>query len=525
MSAKFLTPILSLICLFLHVSILSGQKISSSQIDSIVQSAMSKMTHVGLAVAVIQDGKVIHSKGYGIASVSSGEKVNDQTLFAIASNSKSITAASLAILVDEGKLDWNDKVVKYIPEFKMYDSYVTENFNIIDLLTHRSGLGLGAGDLLFFPDGSDFGIKDVLNSFQYQKPMSAFRTKFDYDNLLYVVAGEVVARISGMSWAEFVESRIMKPLGMNRTAGVYQNLKDKSNVAIPHSTANGEIKELSTYLKADGSLGAAGGIYSSVNDMTKWLLVQLNEGKYGADLSKQLFSAQSQHMMWQPHTNMSFSAKPSDSYHTHFSAYGLGWFMSDKNGYIAIEHTGGLPGMLSSTLVLPELNAAVVVLTNADPGGRSFWSIRAEIMDFLIGANRKDWITEMKNRIENSESKGDSVVAAVWSIASASKTDHLDLNNFTGMYKDNWFGDVEISLKNGKLQFRSLKSPKLTGQMFYYQANTFAVKWLYQDMPCDAFAMFNLDENGKAIGIKMKGISPNIDFSFDFQDLDLYRVK
>jgi hypothetical protein len=146
-------------------------------------------------------------------------------------------------------------------------------------------------------------------------------------------------------------------------------------------------------------------------------------------------------------------------------------------------------------------------------------------MDFLIGANRKDWITEMKNRIENSESKGDSVVAAVWSIASASKTDHLDLNNFTGMYKDNWFGDVEISLKNGKLQFRSLKSPKLTGQMFYYQANTFAVKWLYQDMPCDAFAMFNLDENGKAIGIKMKGISPNIDFSFDFQDLDLYRVK
>jgi CubicO group peptidase (beta-lactamase class C family) len=525
MRAKYLTPIVSLICLLLHVSIASGQKISSSQIDSIVHSAMSQMTHVGLAVAVIQDGEVIHSKGYGIASVSSGQKVNDQTLFAIASNSKSFTAAALAILVDEGKLDWNDKVVKYIPEFKMYDSYVTENFNIIDLLTHRSGLGLGAGDLLFFPDGSDFGIEDVLNSFQYQKPMSAFRTKFDYDNLLYVVAGEVVARISGMTWAEFVESRIMKPLGMNRTAGVYQNLQDKSNVAIPHSTANGKIKELTTYLKADGSLGAAGGIYSSVNDMSKWLLVQLNEGKYGPDLSKQLFSAQSQHIMWQPHTNMGFSAKPGDSYHTHFRAYGLGWFMSDKNGYIAIEHTGGLPGMLSSTLVLPELNAAVVVLTNADPGGRSFWSIRAEIMDLFIGAERKDWITEMKNRIESSESKGDSVVAAVWKVVSESKTDHLDLNNFTGMYKDNWFGDVEISLNEDKLQFRSLKSPKLTGEMFYYRANTFAVKWLYQDMPCDAFAMFNLDENGKAIGIKMKGISPNIDFSFDFQDLDLYRVK
>lgn len=233
--------------------------------------------------------------------------------------------------------------------------------------------------------------------------------------------------------------------GMIRSAGVFQNLKDKSNIALPHSSAQGEIKQISTYLKADGSLGAAGGIYSSINDMSKWLLVQLNEGKYGTDLSKQLFSTKSQQMMWQPHTNMSFTAKPTDAYKSHFRAYGLGWFMSDKNGYITIEHTGGLPGMLSSTLVIPELNAALVVLTNADPGGYSFWSIRAEIMDVLLGVNRKDWISEMKGRIENSELKGDSVVNAVWAVASKSKSDHLDLNNFVGLYKDNWFGEVEIS--------------------------------------------------------------------------------
>ena len=177
MRIKSIGTIISFTLFLLHISILSGQKINSSQIDSMVQVSMDMMTNVGIAVAVIQDGEIIHSKGYGIASALSGKKVDENTLFAIASNSKSFTAAALAILVDEGKLDWNDKVIKYIPEFKMYDSYVTENFNIIDLLTHRSGLGLGAGDLLFFPDGSDFGMADVLNSFQYQKPTSAFRTK------------------------------------------------------------------------------------------------------------------------------------------------------------------------------------------------------------------------------------------------------------------------------------------------------------------------------------------------------------
>lgn len=251
---------------------------------------MSINPTAGVAVAVIKDNKIIHSKGYGVTSSKTQEKVNENTLFAIASNSKAFTTAALAMLVDEGKLNWLDKVVDYIPEFKMYDSYVTENFNIQDLLTHRSGLGLGAGDLMFFPDGSDFGIKDVLNSFQYQKPTSAFRTKYDYDNLLYVVAGEVVARISGISWAEFVEKNIMKPLGMQRSVGLYQRLKDKSNIAFPHSVENGALKQMGHYLKNDESLGAAGGIYASVNDLSKWMMMHLNNGKYGDDVNKLMIS-------------------------------------------------------------------------------------------------------------------------------------------------------------------------------------------------------------------------------------------
>jgi CubicO group peptidase (beta-lactamase class C family) len=511
--------------LFFASHFLFGQKLSSDQIDSIVNKSMEVMPQAGIAVAVVQDGKVAHLKGYGVTSISSKEKVNENTLFAIASNTKSFTAAALAILVDEGKLSWNDKVVDYIPEFKMYDPYVTANFNIKDLLTHRSGLGLGAGDLMFWPDGSDFTVNDVLKSFQYQKPVSAFRTKYDYDNLLYIVAGELIERITGMSWSDFVENKIMKPIGMNRSAGVYKNIKDKSNVAVPHSSAKGKLKEIEPYLVREVTIGASGGIYSSINDMSKWLLLHLNGGKYGENLSQQLISDKNHAEMWKPHTNIGFNAKPEPPYRTHFNAYGLGWEISDMNGYVVVEHSGLLPGMVSSTVLIPELNVGIVVLTNAEPGGYSFYTIRAEILDAFIGVERKDWISEAHQYLKDIESKKDSVLTAVWNIASNSKTTHLDFNDYVGTYKDNWFGNIEIWLKDGSLWFKSLRSSKLTGEMFYYKSNTFAIKWNYTDMPCDALAMFNLDENGKAISIKMKGISPNIDFSFDFQDLDLKRVE
>jgi CubicO group peptidase (beta-lactamase class C family) len=195
--------------------------------------------------------------------------------------------AALSILEDEGKLKWTDKVKDHLPEFKMYNDYVTENFNIQDLLTHRSGLGLGAGDLMFFPDGSNFTMKDVLTSFQYFKPVSAFRTKYDYDNLLYIVAGEVIARASGMSYEAFVQKRIVEPLQMKNTF-VGSLMKNKSNLATPHSSTSGSIKAIDAQDIGMGS--AAGGIFSNVSDMSKWMLAQLNRGKYGADLKTSLFS-------------------------------------------------------------------------------------------------------------------------------------------------------------------------------------------------------------------------------------------
>jgi CubicO group peptidase (beta-lactamase class C family) len=517
----------AIILVFSFTSLVYGQHgkpLTSAQIDSLVARTMSTMPLAGIAVAVVKDGKIIHSKGYGVTSVATKEKVNEHSRFAIASNSKAFTTMALAILADEGKLGWLDNVVDHIPEFKMYNPYVTANFNIQDLLTHRSGLGLGAGDLMFFPDGSDFTITDVLKSFQYQKPVSAFRTKYDYDNLLYVVAGEVVARVSGMSWTDFVEKRIMSPLGMEHSAGVYQNLKDKKNVALPHATTKGTLKQISTYTKNDATLGAAGGIYASVSDLSKWMLLHLNDGKYGPDLTLRLVSANNLKEMHRPHTFVGFNSNPDAAAKTHFTTYGLGWNVADLHGYVMLSHTGGLPGMLSRTVLIPELNLGVVVLTNTNPGGYSYFTISRSIIESYLGF-KTDHITPMAHRIHEQENQGDSVTAAVWNTVKVARGDHLKPENFTGIYRDNWFGDIEITKKGTALWFTSKRSPKLNGQMFYYKGNTFAIRWEYQDMNCDAFATFSTDEEGNATGIRMKGISPNIDFSFDFHDLDLRRVK
>lgn len=502
-------------------SIASGQ-VTPAYIDSVVNASLESVDQAGIAVAVVQDGQVIHSKGYGIASLEAGTKVDENTLFSIASNSKAFTTASLGMLVDQGKLNWNDKVVDIIPEFRMYDPYVTEHFTIVDLVTHRSGLGLGAGDLMFIPDGSDFKIEDVITSFQHQEPVSEFRTKYDYDNLLYIVAGEVIHRVSGKPWDTFVEEEIMNRIGMKRSAAYRENLKTKKNIAIPHSTENGKLEQINEYFDPNKVFGAAGGIYASVEDLSNWMITQLNGGVYDGDT---LLQPDTHSKMWEMQTLIWSSAKGQGPYNTHYNAYGLGWDLEDKNGYSIVSHTGGMPGMLSHTVLIPELNVGIVVLTNTSPGGYAFISVMNEIMDAYLDAPDADWMGRIKTYLDRSTGDANEFVDAVWETCKNANTEHLELEDFEGTYSDDWFGDIEIENRDGKLWFVSKRSPRLTGEMFFYLANTFAIKWEYREMNCDAFASFTLDENGKATAIKMKGISPNIDFSFDFHDLDLKRVE
>ncbi len=507
--------------LFMVFNTTINAQMSTKQIDALVDNALKKFNVAGVGVAVVKDGKVIHLKGYGVSSFQTKKKVNEHTRFAIASNSKAFTSMALGILVDRKQLNWNDKVVDYIPEFKMYNAYVTANFTIVDLLTHRSGLGLGAGDLMFFPDGADFTMDDVAKSFQYQKPQSGFRSKFDYDNLLYMVAGEVVKRISGKSWSAFIEENIMKPLDMRESAGTYQRLANKNNVASPHTTINGKLTPLKAYEIGVGA--AAGGINASISDLTKWVTMHLNNGKY-ADTT--LVSLKNHNFMWTPQTNRRFTPIAKPPYKTHLNAYGLGWGIMDLNGYMVYSHTGGLPGMLSQIKMIPEMGLGIIVLTNTDPGGGALFSaVTNSILDTYLGLEDFGWTDKYAKRLKSNLQKGDSVTTKVWQTVEKAKKITINPTDFIGVYKDNWFGKVKIYLKDNKLWFQAFRSPKLNGPMSFYKANTFAIKWEYRDMNADAFAMFTLDENGRAIAIKMKGISPNIDFSFDFQDLDLIRVN
>ena len=493
-------------------------QLTSDQVDVLVARTLKTFEVPGIAVAIVKDGKVILAKGYGVKSILSPQKVNENTLFGIASNSKAFTTAALAILVDEGKLNWDDKVTQYIPEFKMYNDYVTSEFTIRDLLTHRSGLGLGAGDLMIWPDGNNFTTTDIIHNLQFLKPVSAFRTKYDYDNLLYLVAGEVLHRISGIGWGEFIEERLMKPLGMKQSAASFTRLKDTSNVVVPHVPTEGKLKVISRYKGT--TFDAAAGIYSSVTDLSKWVILQLQHGKYGSDQQQQLFSDKQHSEMWTPQTIL--PNKMTKPYNSHFKSYGLGWQLTDVKGTLQASHTGGLDGMVTQVTLLPELNLGIIVLTNQQSGA-AFTAITNTIKDSYLNINSEDYVTLYSSQRKEKEDNADKISEEVWQTVARNGKEKIKVNykKYAGTFKDNWFGDIVLTEKKGKLYFNSKRSPELAGEVYFYKDQTFAVKWNRRSFLADAFMIFSQQNES----LKMKPISPLTDFSYDFQDLDFSRIK
>ena len=447
--------------LILAFSSAAFAQLTTPQIDDLVNKTLKTFDVPGIAVAIVKDGQVILSKGYGIRSILSKEPVNENTLFGIASNSKAFTTAALAMLVDEGKINWDDKVVKYIPEFKMYNDYVTQEFTIRDLLTHRSGLGLGAGDLMIWPDGNNFTTQDIIMNLQYLKPVSAFRAKYDYDNLLYIVAGEVIHKVSGISWGEFIENRIMKPLEMTQSAASFLRLKDTTNVIMPHVPTEGKLKAIARY--KNQILDPAGGIYSSVNDLSKWVIMQLKKGKYGDENQNQLFSEKQQFEMWSPQTIL--PNKPIAPYFSHYKSYGLGWQLTEVKGNFQVSHTGGLDGIVTQVTLLPELNLGIVVLTNQQSGA-AFNAITNTIKDSYLNLKSEDYVTLYSSQRKEKEDNADKISEEVWATINKNIKDKIkvDLNKYTGTFKDNWLGEIVLSEKKGKLYFHSNRSPQLSGE-------------------------------------------------------------
>ena len=326
--------------------------------------------------------------------------VDTETLFRIASTSKAFTTASLAMLVDEGKLDWNDKVVDHIPDFALYDPWVTKEFTILDLLTHRSGLVSGAGDLMLWPKPNLFTRADIIHGLRYFKAESAFRTEYAYDNLLYIVGGELVPAVTGVAWEEFVDERILGRLGAKRCFAGRIPQSEMQNLAAPHADGRGRPAGRGSQSRQSPTLMwrlLPAACVAAFDDMLKWTRLQLARGKL-ADGSE-LFSEEQSRIMWSPQTILGVSDDAYKRDRTHFRAYALGWRLADVQGYQHVSHTGSYTGFRAHVILVPELDLGVVILINASSG-----SARAAIAEGIVkpymGIDDVDWVAYFAREAE-----------------------------------------------------------------------------------------------------------------------------
>ena len=488
-------------------------------IDRLVERTMTAYQVPGIAVGVVKDGKLVYAKGFGVREAGKPDKVDPDTLFQIASNTKAFTAAALAILVDEGRIHWDDKVIDYLPQFRLYDPWVTREFTIRDLLTHRSGLGLGAGDLLFFPQ-TDFTRQDVLHALRFLKPVTSFRSEFAYDNNLYVVAGEIIPAVTGKSWEDFVTERILAPLHMTPCVATSERLTDRHNVATPHSLVEGRVTAVVPDNITVGA--AAGGIQCNVTGLAKWEATHLAHGTSPDGL--QLFSRERGAEMWSPQTLEPPSGKRAELTRTHFGAYALGWGVEDFNGYQRVSHSGGLQGMVTYQSLIPELNLGVIVLTNAEEG-YAFFSIAMQITEAYTGGPARDWVAlTQAMKAERAGSQADSDAKRAPPAASGPELAALNLQPYVGRYTDAWRGEATVSRGASGLELTFSHTAKLSGPLTPIRPNLFVVHWRDRSLNADAYVRFSEGFDGQVTGFTMEAVSASTDFSFDFQDLDFHRI-
>ncbi|WP_024601705.1 serine hydrolase [Pseudoalteromonas sp. TB41] len=492
----------------------SSAAVDTDKISEVINASMTRFDVPGMAVAIVENDKVVFAKGFGVANLDTNSKVNKDTLFGIASNTKAFTSAALAKLVDEGKLSWDDRVIDHLPEFRLYDPYVTREMRIRDLLSHRSGLGLGQGDLMIWPS-TDKSVADILSGLKYLKPASSFRSQYAYNNLMFVTAGEVVARVSGVSWNDYIEKNILQPLNMtNSRAGFSRIAKNNKNWAIGHIPMDGKLHPFFVNYLED--FRGAGAIASSVNDMSQWLRTQLAGGKMPN--GEQLFSEKQQAQMWHPHITSLASKSAYEAYHQQFRGYGLGWSIEDYHGVKKLAHGGGILGMVSQVTLLPEKNVGIVILSNQQAFS-ALSAVTHEVLEDVLELEDKDWVEELAKKHFAGKEK------AYANAAPKAPTDtqpQLPNINYTGTLHDDWYGDVIVEELDGKLRIDFTHTKRLKGELKHYTGNTFIVKWDEKLLEADAFIRFSMSADNRVESAKMNAVSTQVtDFSFDFRNLDL----
>jgi CubicO group peptidase (beta-lactamase class C family) len=484
-------------------------------LDTYVARTMRDFAVPGLALAVVKDGKVLSAKGYGVRTLGQAPAVDGKTLFGIASNTKAFTGTALALLVEEGKIEWDAPVIRYLPWFQMYDPFVTRELTVRDLLVHRSGLGLGAGDLLWWPP-STYDRKEIARRLRFIKPATSFRSAYAYDNVLYLIAGEVIEAVSGKSWEEFVQARLLARVGMTGSTVRYSAGAAGGNVATPHAPVEGRVRVVAPF--ASDNTNPAGGITSSAEDMARWMIVQLDSGRL-ADGSR-LFPARSAGELWNLVTPIRPGTPPPEiaALRATFLGYALGFGVRDYRGRKIVQHTGGLPGYVSKLVLVPDLKLGVVVLTNQE-SGEAFESIMLRVLDHFLGAPPTDWTAALRRL----KTRNDSTVAAAEQRARADRDTasrpSLPLARYAGTYVDPWYGTVTIALEGRRLTIRFDHTPLLVGDLDHWQHDTFVARWRDRELRADAYVTFALNPDATIDQVKMAAVSPATDFSFDFHDL------
>ncbi|MEN6560029.1 MAG: serine hydrolase [Acidobacteriota bacterium] len=503
--------------------------------DALVDRIMKAFDVPGMSVAVVKDGQVVLAKGYGVRKLGEPAPVDARTLFGIASNTKAFTATALGLLVEEGKIEWDGPVTRYLPWFQMWDPYVTREMTVRDLLVHRSGLGLGAGDLLLWPE-SDYSRRQIVGRLRFIRPAASFRSAYAYDNMLYIAAGEVIEAVSGMRWEDFVAERILKKAGLASSRPRHSAELAASpggNVAIPHAVVDGRPAPVA--VSENDHMNPAGGIISCAEDMARWMLIHLGGGKlpdgtrlFGEGTERQLTTLVTPIPISEPAPELA-------AQRMNFSGYALGFRVNDYRGRKVVSHTGGLSGYVSKVVMVPEVGLGITVLTNQE-ADEAYNSVIYAVLDRVLGAPAYDWAAAYLKVSERAGARTDASLAAAEAKRDRTAKPSLALAAYAGAYEDAWYGPIDITVEGGgagtggneggpaKLVMKFAKTPGMVGDMEPWSRETFVVRWRDRELRADTYVTFVIDPDGAIVEARMKPFSPDTDFSYDFQDLLLKRV-
>lgn len=487
-------------------------KVDLAKLDAYFAKALTDWNVPGMAIAIVKDDSVVLAKGYGVRNINNPkEKVDEKTLFPIASNTKAFTAAALAMLVDDGKINWDDKVIKYLPWFQLYDPYVTNNMTIRDLLCHRSGLETFSGDLVWY--GTNYTREEVIKRARFLKPKYGFREHFGYSNIMFVTAGQIIPVVTGKSWDDFIQEKFLTPLGMKTSNTSISKLDPTLNVASAHTEKDGKVISI-PFLNWD-NVGPAGAINSNVIEMSSWIKLQLHRGTLNG---KKYFSEESNHEMWSPQTNQTVSENSLKRFpSTHFKSYGLGWGLNDYLGRKIVDHSGGYDGVISYVCLVPEEKLGFVILTNCNSS--LYYPLVYKILDTYLGGEEKDWsktILEISNSVKKSEAD-EKIKKEAERVKNTKPT--LQLKDYCGTYTSELYGDATVEIINNELSLKLLPAPLFVGNLSHWHYDTFQIEFKnFPSLP-DGLVNFTIDQNAKVE--KMRIDIPNPDF--DFTELDFIK--